>query len=393
MRWGDPQLSSVLLGGFLTLLTVLWTALLAGAGSWHRRFALPEASVPQPPRLSICIPARDEAHQVAACVRDALASDHPDFEVVLVDDCSSDGTASVALDAARGDPRFRVVAGTVPAAGWAGKPWACARAATEATGRVLLFIDADVQLGRNAASRAAAVLLDRQLALLSLFGTWRLESFWERVAIPVIGWFVRGVTDPAAVNTPGRREAFANGQFLMVNREDYDNLGGHAVVKAEVLEDVRLAQAFKRRGLPIGLWSAPWAFEVRLYRSLGEILDGYGKNFYEGMARRPHVAILGLVFLGVTSFLPYLLLPVVLLTPDTLLTGIPARTVWQVWIAVLCGLPVAFRYRLDRADGRSGALAWSHPLGNLVLGAVLLASVFRVRTRWKGRTFVDGRAA
>jgi hypothetical protein len=60
---------------------------------------------------------------------------------------------------------------------------------------------------------------------------------------------------------------------------------------------------------------------------------------------------------------------------------------------VLCGLPVAFRYRLDRADGRSGALAWSHPLGNLVLGAVLLASVFRVRTSWKGRTFVDGRAA
>lgn len=393
MRWGDPLLSSVLLGGFLTLLTVLWTGLLAGAGSWHRRFALPE-SAPRPlPRLSICIPARDEAHQIAACVRAALASDHPDLEVILVDDCSTDGTSMVAAAAAAGDARLRVVAGTPPAAGWAGKPWACARAATEATGEVLLFVDADVQLARNAASRAEGVLLERQLGLLSLFGTWRLESFWERVAIPVIGWFVRGVTDPAAVNTPGRREAFANGQFLMVHRAEYDSVGGHAAVKAEVLEDVRLAQAFKQRGLAIGLWSAPWAFEVRLYRSLGEIFDGYGKNFYEGMGRRPHIAIVALLFLGVTSFLPYLLLPVVLLTPQTLLTGMESPGGWQLWIAVLCGLPVAFRHRLDRADGRSGAMAWTHPLGNLVLGAVLLASVFRVRTSWKGRTFQDGRAA
>ncbi len=393
MRWGDPLLSEVLLGGFLLLLTMLWTGLLAGAGVWHQRFALPTAEPRTLPRLSICIPARNEAHQIAACVRAALSTDHPDFEVILVDDCSDDGTALVALDAAGGDARFRVVNGTPPAAGWAGKPWACARAATEATGEVLLFIDADAQLSRTAASRAAAVLLERRLTLLSLFGSWRLESFWERVAIPVIGWFVRGVTDVEAVNTPGRREAFANGQFLMVHRPGYDAMGGHAVVKAEVLEDVRLAQAIKQRGGALGLWSAPWAFEVRLYRSLGEILDGYGKNFYEGMGRRPHVALGALLFLALSSFLPYALLVVVTLSPQTMLTGMEAAGLWQGWIAVVCGLPLAFRFRLDRADGRSGALAWSHPLGNLVLGAVLLSSVFRVRTRWKGRTFHDGRAA
>ncbi len=268
----------------------------------------------------------------------------------------------------------------------------CARAVAETDARHLLFVDADVTLAPDAARRAAEVMAARKLGLLSLFGSWRLESFWERVAIPVIGWFIRGVTDVDAVNSPGRAEAFANGQFLLVERGAYEAVGGHAAVRAEVLEDVRLAQAFKRRGHALGLYAAPWAFQVRLYRTLGEIFDGYSKNFYEGMGRRPHLAVAALLFLGIASFVPYFLLPVAVAAPHLLLPGVGAPWPWQLWLGVVCGLPVAFRFRVDRADGRSGALAWTHPLGNLVLAGVLVASVLRVRTTWKGRVFNDGKA-
>ncbi len=393
MKWGDPGFSEFLLGGYLALLTLLWSAFLAGVGAWHRRHALPDTGNIPLPKLSICIPARDEAANIEACVRGALSSDHPDFEVIVIDDCSSDGTPEKAIRAGGGDSRLRVVVGLPPAAGWAGKPWACARAAAEAHGEHLLFIDADVVLGPEAARRAAAVLSDKQLGLLSLFGTWRLESFWEKVAIPVIGWFVRGATDIDAVNTPGRKDAFANGQFLLVSRVAYEAVGGHAAVRGEVLDDVRLAHAFKQRGWPLGLYAEPGAFRVRLYRGLGEIFHGYTKNFYEGMGRRPHVALAALLFLAVSSFLPYVLFAVAMLQPATVLTGMTVAWPWQLWLALICGLPVAFRFRLDRADGRSGWMAWSHPVGNAVLAAVLLGSVFRVRARWKGRAFHDGRAA
>ncbi len=393
MRWGDAGLSVVLLGGYLGMLTLLWGAMIAGIGSWHRRYRLPAAEPAGLPRLSICVPARDEAHQIAGCVRAALAQDHPDVEVVVVDDCSSDGTADVARAAAPDDPRLRVVRNAPPPAGWAGKPWACQRAAAEASGVHLLFVDADVELAPDAARRAALVLQERRLGLLSLFGTWRLDTFWERVAIPVIGWFVRGATDVGAVNAPGRPEAFANGQFLLFDRAAYDAIGGHAAVKGEVLEDVRIARAAKQRGHAIGLFSAPELFQVRLYRSLGEILRGYGKNFYEGMDRRPLVALGALLFLFIGALLPWILLAVALVRPALLLTGLEPTALWLAWLALVCALPVAFRWRVERVDGRSGAYAWSHPLGNVVLAVVLLRTLFTVETSWKGRRFHDGKAA
>lgn len=392
MKWGDPSLSEVFLGGYLTMLTLLWTGLVAGVGSWQRRFALPaEARVPVP-RLSVCVPARNEAENIGPCVQAVLASDHPDLEMIIVDDGSTDGTADRARAAASGDPRLRILVGTEPPPGWAGKPWACHRAAGEADGTHLLFIDADVRIAPQAARRAAEVMVARRLDLVSLFGSWQLESFWERVVIPVVGWFIRGATDVAAVNAPGRPEAFANGQFILVDRAAYDAVGGHGVVRGEVLDDVRLARAFKQRGHPIGLYFAPALFRVRLYRSLGEIVAGYTKNLYEGMDRRPHIAVAAWFSLIVAVLVPWLFLGLSIAFPAVLLTGMTEPRRWIAWLLVVCFLPLLLRWRLERAEGRSGWLLWSHPLGNAVLAWILLRAVFQVRTTWKGRSFHDGKA-
>jgi glycosyltransferase involved in cell wall biosynthesis len=392
--WGEPFFSDLLAGGYLALLTLMWLGLVVGAGRYGARWRIPRPEGPPPedgPLVSVCIPARNEALNIGACVAGALALRWPALEVVVVDDRSEDGTGDAAREAGAGDPRLHVIEGTEPPAGWAGKAWACARAAGEARGRWLLFLDADVRIDPDALRALMGVALSEELRLLSVFGTWELVSFWERALIPTVGWLIRGAVDLDRVNDPTRVEAFANGQLILAEREAYDFVGGHAAIRDRILDDVSIAEAFKRRGMPIGLRPASWAFRVRLYRSLGEIVAGYGKNLYEGMGRRPTIGLGAVLFIFVGTLLPYLALAAALVGRLALGWGVPGWG-WVGWLALICGLQFLFRVRVERHDGRAGAIAWVHPISNLLLVGIILRSMFWVEASWKGRRFVDGRA-
>ena len=258
-------------------------------------------------------------------------------------------------------------------------------------GSVLVFLDADVRLHPDTVRSFVREATTHRLALLSAFGSWELVHFWERTLIPAVGWLIRGSVNLDVVNRPGRVEAFANGQLIMVDRLAYEEIGGHAVVRSQVLDDVRLAEAFKRRGHPIGLRSAPWSFQVRLYRSLSGIIAGYAKNLYEGMGRRPAIGLGAILFIMVGTLFPFLLLLASVVSHLVLGWSLPTFG-WVAWIASICFLQILFRWRLDRFDGRSGRDAWTHPLANVLLVWILVKSIFGVEATWKGRRFVDGQA-
>lgn len=395
--WGEPVLSGIIGGAYLGLLTLMWGGLALGMPRYGERWRLQPGDGPKDdtseelPKVSILVPARDEAHNIGHCVRACLASDWPRLELVVVDDGSTDGTAEVARAAAGDDPRLHLVAGTPRPPGWAGKAWACRRAAGEATGELLLFVDADVRIHPATVRALVGALQARKLGLVSAFGTWELHSFWERALIPTIGWFIRGATDLDRVNKPGRPEAFANGQLILVDRAAYESVDGHGAVKDQILDDVRLAQAVKRRGHGTGLYVAPWSFRVRLYRSFSEIFWGYAKNLYEGMGRQPLLGLGAVLFVFVGTLTPYLALGAGLVGRLALDWQVPG-TGWLLWLVGICGLQHLFRYRVERFDGRSGAMAWVHPLSNLVLVAIILRSMLGIEVSWKGRRFVDGRA-
>ena len=394
--WGEAQMSGYLMGGYLTLLTLLWAGLVHGVPSWGRRWYLArpplDEDVPGTELMvSICIPARNEAENIGACIQSALRSEWPEFEVVVVDDRSTDETATVARTAADGDPRVHVVTGTDPPAGWAGKPWAVARAAGEARGQILAFVDADVRLAPEALRALVPEMMRRDVRMISAYGTWTLHSFWERVLIPTVGWLIRGAVDLDAVNDPGNPAAFANGQLIVVERPTYESFNGHAVVKDQVLEDVRLAEQFKRRGHNIAMVVAPWAFSVRLYESLGQIMSGYTKNLYEGMGRRPSMALGAVLFIFVGALLPWIMVIMGVLARGFWGWAVPGWG-WIFWTVCVCALQLLFRFRLESRDGRSGAICWCHPLSNMLLIWLLIRSMFGVEAQWKGRTYVDGRA-
>lgn len=393
ISWSNPALTNLLAGGYLGLLTLLWFVLFLGASGWGRRWRLQrrDGGLPVPP-LRVCVPARDEELNIGRCVRAVLASEGVELELVVLDDGSTDGTARVANEAAAGDPRFQLLHGVEPPKGWAGKSWALVQAVADAQQPWLLFLDADVELEPLAIHSALAQAKTESLDLLSLFGSWRLESFWERTVVPVVGWFVRGATNLDAVNDPAQSDAFANGQLILARREPYEDMGGHRTVQGEVLEDVRLAEAFKKNARRLQLLHAPWAFRARLYRSLGDIVRGYTKNFYEGMGRRPLVALGLALFTVVGALLPFIIV-VVVGAAWFVMGWLLLDAVMLAWCAAVCALILAFRFRQERADGRSGWFALTHPLGNLVLLWIVLRSMLALEVHWKGRSYRDGKAS
>jgi chlorobactene glucosyltransferase len=236
-----------------------------------------DAPPESPPLVSVIVPARNEAHNIARCVTSILSTTYPNLELIVVDDSSTDGTAQIARDAAERDPRARIVASPPLPEGWFGKQWACATGAKIARGSVLQFTDADTVHGADLVTRSMNAMRRNRAQLLSVAGRQELGGFWEKVIQPQIFTILSmryGGTESVTRSTRVR-DKIANGQCIFVTHDSYDAIGGHASVRTSVAEDMMLAQKFfaarKRVVLMLGLDQ----LSTRMYASLGGIISGW----------------------------------------------------------------------------------------------------------------------
>ncbi|HEX6104133.1 MAG TPA: glycosyltransferase family 2 protein, partial [Gemmatimonadales bacterium] len=189
--------------------------------------------------VSIVIPARNESATIETVVRSVLASAYQPFELLVVNDRSTDDTAAIAGRLAAEDPRVRLVEGEPLPDGWYGKPWACHQGYRVAAGELLLFTDADTRHEPDLLGRAVAALRRERADLVTVSPHQRCVTFWERVIMPQI-WLLLGLRfHPIRVNRARReRDVIANGQFILVRRAAYEAIGTHAAVRHEVAEDL-----------------------------------------------------------------------------------------------------------------------------------------------------------
>jgi len=374
--------------------TVVWALLAAAVAGWARRWRH-QRGTPDPqglPRVTVCIPMRDEAPWIEDCIEAVLSSEIDPLEVLVVDDGSEDESWPIVEAIARRDRRVHLVEGTDPPRGWAGKPWAMQRGAGEAGGDLVLFIDADVRISPWALGEAARAMTEQGLDLLSWVGDTDFPDPMSEAVGPLVDWFLRGTIDLEAANDPGRPEGVARGTFLLVRRTAYDEVGGHSSVSDRMLDDVALARAFKQRARRCGFQHAPGAYRVVQREGVGGVLARGRRRLYEGLGRSPLLAAGVVLFVLVGMVAPFLLLAVglgVRLVLGWDLAGWP----WLLWLSVVCALVIAFRWRIERIDGRSGHQAWIQPMSALVFAGLLVASTFEVETTWRGRPYEDGRAA
>jgi chlorobactene glucosyltransferase len=342
---------------------------------------------PGAPPASVLVAARNEEANIAACLEELLAQDYPSFEVLAIDDGSSDRTGALIEEARRRDGRLRALRASPTPEGWTGKNWALHLAAQEARGEWLLFTDADTRHGPQALSSAVARARERGLHLLTLVPRALHGSLWERALQPAAMACLGRWFPLERVNDPSDPLAFANGQFLLLSREAYRALGGHQAVRGEFLEDVALARAAKASGLRLEWALGKRLMGVRMYDTLPRALRGWRRIFLHAFERRRGVLALKALDLALSSVLPFALLLALAAAGPPETAAQPAWSLALVGAGCAAGLVWLFAAKAHSLVGEKRGFFILHPLAAAVLTGVLLAAVeaawSRRPTRWR----------
>lgn len=362
---------------------------------WARLRAIPGLAAatppPEPPLISLLIPARNEERNIGRCVAGALAQSYPHIEVVVVDDGSTDRTGAILSDLATSE-RLRVLQGRPLPPGWTGKCNACQQLAEAAQGEWLLFLDADTAPGPGLAAALLGHAMSHRLDLVTVFPFLELGSFWERVVQPPFLALIVAIFPFERMARPDSRpdEVLANGQCIFVRRAAYLAAGGHAAVRAEVLEDVRLAQAVRAAGFRVGGGEAMRHLAVRMYTSGREVVEGLMKNAAAGARSGGARSTWAATRMIAQAFGPLWLIGAGLAWLALGGGATAAATAGLGGLALIGGLALwgALYRRLYRLSP-AYALLW--PFGLLSYLLIALAGMWRVRSGrgvvWKGRRY------
>ncbi len=323
---------------------------------------------------SVIIPARNEEVSLGACLESLVSQTGIDFEIIVVDDNSTDRTREIAASF----PNVKVIVAAPPPSGWTGKNNAVATGACQARGQWLLFTDADTVHLPGSLARCLKEANQQEAALLSYSPEQLVETFWEKAVMPVIFADLAQHYRPSEVSNPQSSAAAANGQYILITREAYDAVGGHAAVAADLLEDVALARAVKRSGRKIFFRYGGDAVRTRMYRNFAQLREGWTKNLallfpspvflaaWRLLEFGVYVASLTLVLVSLADR-DFALALLYLIPPAVTVARIRrAHFSWPSTLLALFGLPV-FAYLLLRSKR-------AHANG---------------RVPWKGRTYSD----
>lgn len=365
-------------------------ALIPAAMFYRNLYAYAPPPLPAPmaesdlPAVSVLIPARNEEHTIRAAVEAALHSEQVNLEVLVLDDHSTDATASMVRDLATRDPRLRLLSAPPLPPGWNGKQHACAVLATQARHALLVFVDADVRLTPCGLARLAAFVERSGAALVSGVPRQETGTFFERLNIPLIHFLLLGFL-PFWRMRQSRHPAYGSGcgQLFMARRAAYEKAGGHAAIQSSLHDGLTLPRAFRAAGFCTDLCDATTVATCRMYRSAREVWHGLAKNATEGMAA-PRLIVPATVLLLGGQVLPVVLCGI----------GVASGLSPLAWGFAILGLLAAYAPRLQAL--RRFEQAWLgavlHPLGVLVLLAIqwyAWGRVWRGRpATWKGRFYV-----
>jgi glycosyltransferase involved in cell wall biosynthesis len=332
------------------------------------------------PTVSAIVPARNEQATIASAV-ESLAAQPEIKEIIVINDQSTDGTAAALKQITCHYAQLRVLETKELPRGWVGKNYAVSLGAEQATGEWLLFTDADGIHLPGSTAHALADAAETGAGLVSYSPEQETRTWWEKALIPFVYTRLCHKYSYTEVNHPDSQVAAASGQYLLIRREDYARIGGHAAVAGEVLEDVALARLAKQAGVRLHFASGDGIMRVRMYRTFAAMWQGWTKNLYPLMGGTSRSV--GRELFRVVPWIPLLVLPLALV-----------HLIWgALGVALLAGRHAAYAADLRR-NRFPAALAIYYLLGVALYAAALLNSEWqyaRGSVAWKGREYPVGK--
>ena len=382
----------ILLLSLAWLAIVCWLILRAinQRGSLPRLARVPWSKRQAPPRITIIVPARNEATNIARCLLSLRAQQYPEnrFDVIVIDDHSTDDTAAIVASVAAHDTRVALLRSPPLPSRWTGKSHACwiGACAARPDSEWLCFVDADVWSEANALSSAMTAALERRLALLSLAPRQALQSVAERIVLPCGLVALSFIQDLRHAQAPGGQDAAATGMFMLIKREAYETVGGHAGVSSAICEDLELARRVKQSGRTVLMMGGEDLVSTRMYTDWQSLWEGLSKNLVDTLGGRQAtliVAIVGVILSWSAVAIPAL---------DVIFCAQGTMDAQAALLAASCGSAAAFG--LHVAATRYFRIPFYYgfffPIGSTV-GALIALDGIRRRVRgrvsWKGRIY------
>jgi len=351
------------------------------------RRARSEADLPDPaPLISVLIPARDEEANIGACIDSLRRQDYPNYEILVLDDASTDGTSEIVARIAAEDGRVSLLRGDPLPDGWAGKPFACHQLAQRARGSWLLFTDADTVHAPSVLRHVLCIALESQAALISGFPHQRTTSIWQKMALPILFYFLLLCLMPLwwLQRTKRPLPSIAIGQFMFFSAREYHSVGGHEAVKDCIIEDVSVAREITQHNYRQLTLDLSELVSCQMYRGFGPMWEGIARWLYT-VASMSTAGLAAIMLVATLLFLaPFLWLA------HGLLVSQPAAS-WQALVTGQVVLLLLGRFLVGRRFSQPKSSVILHPIGFGFLLVIGFYAGYRcVRgagVKWKGRVY------
>lgn len=343
------------------------------------------------PKVSIILPARNEEKYIARCLDSLLKQDYPNFEIIAINDSSTDRTEVIMQHYAARDPRILVVNAKSKPVGWVGKNWVCYQGYLRATGNLLLFTDADTVHLPSTMSLSVKHLIFENLDALTAIPKLLCKDFWTKITLPMLSTFLYSRFSALRVNDPKTKIGYFFGSFFIISRRTYEKVGTHKAVRHEIIEDGALGGKVKEEKFMMKMVRGDNYIEAIWARDFHTLWHGLRRlmiPLYNQKRKRASLMAIAIFFL---LFEPFLLLPYSLLFLNIARDDI-FSLILIVSDTMACAIIIfssVIQLRLSVFQNPLYALA--SPLGGAIISLSFITSIIDARKKgtvsWRGRQY------